>query len=645
MFLLRPYLAAAMLMLAAIVPATSLGHQDTPQVDVPVVRPRIFLDKSPRIVWYQLDRLTNRQLLLVERNTDDVKYAPVHTAILIRPGMSTQHREEALAAVQELNHSDPVSELLVAFKKLDVEDKASQRVGRQLASLLLRQPVEVLKAHTAQFKDAATAGGTLHRATALAGLIGAGRKGDAEAMAERGPLASADYLLAVSLIPDTAVRQDSRPTVLGFLAESQPTSVRRKAIHALAAVMRPGDDTFAIAAAFIMKPEFHDAAVKTLLAVPKADRAAEISEKLLGQLVEIAEATAPEKRTTNQFIEAMQLVDQLLVPLPVQLARQIRVRLRAISVRVVLIHTVEEEMRYDTPFFVVEAGRSVQVVLQNEDLMPHNLVITAPDALQDVAQMGALLPKGEGAQAKQYVPDSPQVLFATDMVPAGKQERLTFTAPDEPGEYPFVCTFPRHWMRMYGVMVVVHDLDDWLKNPVEPKDPIGSNRAFVKKWSLDDFSGDLNAALRGRSFEIGERLFVEASCAQCHQLNGMGGAVGPELTDVLKRWKGDHQGILREILDPSHKIDPKYAVQVIYTVDGLIVSGIVHSEDKESIAILENPEAKQPTVIAKEDIDERLRSSQSMMPKALLDRFSRDEILEILNYLEQAHLHKHVHNH
>lgn len=198
---------------------------------------------------------------------------------------------------------------------------------------------------------------------------------------------------------------------------------------------------------------------------------------------------------------------------------------------------------------------------------------------------------------------------------------------------------------MYGVMVVVEDLDEWLKNPVEPRDPIGSNRAFVKSWMIDDFPVDLQAELRGRSLEIGERLFVEATCALCHKVNGTGGAVGPELTDVLKRWKGDHRGILREILDPSHKIDPKYAVQVIYTIDGLIVSGIVDSEDKEAITILENPEAKKPTVIAIKDVDERVRSSKSMMPKALLDRFSRDEILEILNYLEQAFMHAHEHKH
>ena len=290
-------------------------------------------------------------------------------------------------------------------------------------------------------------------------------------------------------------------------------------------------------------------------------------------------------------------------------------------------------MRYDVPYFAVEAGRPVQVVLRNEDLMPHNLVITAPGALQKVAQEGALLGPNPGFQKKPYVPGLPEVLFATGMVQSRQQERLTFTAPSEAGEYPFVCTFPRHWMRMYGVMVVVKDLDVWTKNPTVPKDPLGNNRAFVQSWKAEDFQGKLASGLRGRSLQIGEKIFKAATCAQCHKVRGVGGSVGPELTDILKRWKGDQYGILREVLDPSHRIDPKYAVQMIATDDGKVFTGIVKEEDKLTISLLVNPESPQPTVIKRSEIDEMFKTSKSMMPKALLDRFTRDEIFELLAFL------------
>ncbi|MFP6601532.1 MAG: hypothetical protein VB862_03330, partial [Pirellulaceae bacterium] len=68
-----------------------------------IAPPRVFLDKSLRIVQYQLKRLDNQRLLLVERKTDDAKYAPVYAAILARAGMSPQYREEALKSLVELN--------------------------------------------------------------------------------------------------------------------------------------------------------------------------------------------------------------------------------------------------------------------------------------------------------------------------------------------------------------------------------------------------------------------------------------------------------------------------------------------------------------------------------------------------------------
>jgi len=358
-----------------------------------------------------------------------------------------------------------------------------------------------------------------------------------------------------------------------------------------------------------------------------------VAAELLATLVDYAERTPAADRTSDAFIDAMQLADQSMAAVAPATAKAFRERLRAVTVRVVRIKTVEEEMRYDTPYFAVEAGRPVQVVLDNEDLMPHNLVLTVPGALKEVAQLGLAVGPTGGWQGKQYVPESDKVLQATPMVPAGAQQRLTFDAPLEPGEYPYVCTFPQHWQRMYGVMVVVEDLDAWLQNPTKPTDPIGSNRSFVRNWRVEDLAGSLGEGLRGRSPEIGKRIFAEASCLNCHQMNGQGGAVGPALSDVFKRWKGDAEAVLKEILEPSHRIDPKYAVHVIVTVDGRTLTGLVIKEDRDEVALLENPEAKQPTIVAQDDIDEMVKTSTSMMPKALMDQYTQDEIFELMAYL------------
>jgi putative heme-binding domain-containing protein len=393
-------------------------------------------------------------------------------------------------------------------------------------------------------------------------------------------------------------------------------------------------ETFRLLTPFVDDPLFRSNAIRTLLQVPVAHCPAALAQDLLNSLLQQADSTPVKDRTTDDFLAAMQFADRLLTRLEPSAARSLRQRLREISVRVVLIQTVEEEMRYDTSYFAVEAGRPVQIVLDNQDLMPHNLVITANGALKEVAQLGLLQGPAPGFQGKPYVPQSPKVLFATGMVASQQRQRLTFNAPSQPGEYPFVCTFPRHWMRMYGVMVVVEDLDNWLASPKKPRDPVGNNRAFVKSWTMSDFAKDLAGSMPVTTPRIGQRLLQEATCIQCHKVNGQGGAVGPDLAGVFERWKGDRRGILREILEPSHRVDAKYAMHVIVTAEGKVVTGILTSSDKQTVSLLVNPEAPDPTVIAREDIDEMVKTSRSMMPKALLDRFTRQEILELLSYLE-----------
>ncbi|MEZ6087861.1 MAG: plastocyanin/azurin family copper-binding protein [Pirellulaceae bacterium] len=595
--------------------------------------PRVFLDKSERVVLFQLNRLSNEQLLLVPRETNDPKYKPVFATILTRPGISRQHREEAVRGLSILNASDPVAELLTAISTLDALNLQQRAIGEQLAAMLLSQSEQDLKAHHASLVETVESSSPLARAVGFAGLMAAGELDNAWVLASKSEQATIDCLTAIKLLPDVQRRNQQRERVLQFLSGSAADDVKLAAIGALSKISSDRPDTFVRVSQFLNNKQLASEAVATLLAIPRKERDASKAAEIVQTLLRQAEATPAAKRTSPSFLNAMQLVDQLIGTMPVDDARRVRDRLAEITVRVVQIRTIEEEMRYDTPYFAVEAGRDVQIVLVNEDLMPHNLVITTPGSLKEVAELGSAMSSEPGASGKMHVPDSPKVLFATSMVQAHQREALTFTAPTEPGEYPFVCTFPRHWMRMYGVMVVVEDLDAWLKNPVEPKDPIGSNRAFVQSWRLDDFKDDLEKSLQGRSPEIGRRIFEEASCAQCHKVRGEGGAVGPELADVLSRWKGDKLAVLQEVLDPSHKIDPKYVVHVLLTVDGKAVSGIVVAEDKKTVSILANPESPEPMVVDRDDIEVMNQSSQSMMPKALLDRFTKDEIYELMSYL------------
>lgn len=598
----------------------------------PVKRPKVFLDKSPRVVAYQLKRLNNERLLLVERKDDDAKYIPVWQAILVRDGMSPQYREEALQALVSLKSlaapTSAAKEVLAAIEDMDEGDRQQRRTASELARLVLDQDANSLSGSVDVFQAATSAKHGLKRSVGFAGLIAAGQntlpfaKDDAALVA---------MLESLALLPQANDRNAMRQAVVDLLANPSP-SVSLAAITALGLIPENSSDSFRRLAPFVTDPDLRTAAVRSMLEIPNENRDSDVASTLVDSLVKLAEATPAAERTSEAFIDAMQLADQLFARLPVDLARSYRQRLREVTVRVIQIHTIEEEMRYDIPYFVVEAGRPVQVVLKNEDLMPHNLVITTDGSLQQVAELG-LQAGPTGTDGKQYVPDSPDVLFATNMVPPGGSERLTFTAPAQPGTYPYVCTFPRHWMRMYGVMLVVEDLDEWTQNPVVPADPLGSKRMFVQNWKIDDFADDLAAELKASDPQVGQQLFTEATCAQCHQADGQGGQVGPSLNGVFARWKNDHAAVLREVLEPSHRIDAKYAVHLIVTDEGQTFSGIVAADDKKTVSILANPESKELTVIKKDSIEEMVKTSTSMMPKGLLDRYQRNEVLDLLAYL------------
>src|SRR5688500_12294740 len=66
---------------------TGHDHHGTRSNENATKAPKLFLGKSPKVIEYQLKRLTNAELLAAERNAEHAKYVPVFAAILVRPGI------------------------------------------------------------------------------------------------------------------------------------------------------------------------------------------------------------------------------------------------------------------------------------------------------------------------------------------------------------------------------------------------------------------------------------------------------------------------------------------------------------------------------------------------------------------------------
>ncbi len=102
----------------------------------------------------------------------------------------------------------------------------------------------------------------------------------------------------------------------------------------------------------------------------------------------------------------------------------------------------------------VKAGERVSLTFNNPDVVPHNWLLARPGSLQKLGDKCNLMITDPQGLARHYVPESDDVLAYTDMVNPQGKFTIHFTAPTVPGDYPYLCTFPGHWMAMNGVMKV-----------------------------------------------------------------------------------------------------------------------------------------------------------------------------------------------
>ena len=124
------------------------------------------------------------------------------------------------------------------------------------------------------------------------------------------------------------------------------------------------------------------------------------------------------------------------------------------GLQTITIKTIPERLLYDLREFQVAPGAPVKLVFENPDVTPHNLLIVQPGAADEVGMAGNEMAKTPDGFAKGFIPDSPKILHKTKMLNQGDREVLRFTAPTAKGKYPYICTFPGHWLVMKGEMIV-----------------------------------------------------------------------------------------------------------------------------------------------------------------------------------------------
>jgi putative heme-binding domain-containing protein len=167
----------------------------------------------------------------------------------------------------------------------------------------------------------------------------------------------------------------------------------------------------------------------------------------------------------------------------------------------------------------------------------------------------------------------------------------------------------------------------------KPKAP-ARKRSFVKEWKMEDLQPLLDQVGKDRSFDRGKEVYESAQCLQCHKFGAEGGSVGADLTAVSSRFA--RRDILESIIEPSKVISEQYANTMILTTSGKILDGRVVEENDQRIILQPNPLQPERIEIKKSAIEKRAFSKVSPMPAKLVDTYTKDEILDLLAYLESG---------
>jgi putative heme-binding domain-containing protein len=168
---------------------------------------------------------------------------------------------------------------------------------------------------------------------------------------------------------------------------------------------------------------------------------------------------------------------------------------------------------------------------------------------------------------------------------------------------------------------------------VAPK-PVAAPRTFVKAWTMAELEPLLPQVGSGRSFEKGKEAFAATQCLACHKFGDEGGGVGPDITTISARFT--RRDLLESIIDPSKVVSEQYLDTIVVLKDETEYTGRVIDENDQKLVLSINPLDPQRVEIAKKDIAKREASTISSMPEGLVNVLTKEEILDLLAYMESG---------
>lgn len=185
------------------------------------------------------------------------------------------------------------------------------------------------------------------------------------------------------------------------------------------------------------------------------------------------------------------------------------------------------------------------------------------------------------------------------------------------------------------------DLSAQIIRQISGLDDVAINSWIAKNWgSVSKSSAQKEAEMAQFRKFLGEEAILNADasagrvlfnqrCAACHTLHGEGAKIGPELPGNFK----DADYLLLNILDPNASIGKDYQQTTVEKADGQFVSGVIVSEDAETVVL---KTLAGIVSVPRKEVKEIKTSELSLMPEGLMTGLEEPEIRDLFLYLRQS---------
>jgi putative membrane-bound dehydrogenase-like protein len=137
------------------------------------------------------------------------------------------------------------------------------------------------------------------------------------------------------------------------------------------------------------------------------------------------------------------------------------------------------------------------------------------------------------------------------------------------------------------------------------------------------------AALAGDRHAGAALFFGAARCSTCHAVNGRGGDVGPDLTQI--RTKYGREQLLDSILNPSAAIGAGFESVTLALKDGTVLAGLIQADGAQ--VLLKDGTGKRHVIDAA-DIAERRASKLSLMPDDIAYSLKPQQLADLCAFLQ-----------